>query len=155
MVALWICGLILPLLGTTVYLARDARLRLREDLERLLHEMNYDEVAQKVVWAQRHTVFFGMNAAASLVFFLVSDETLALMVWLYGLVIHALALYLYHVRWNPGTLERKRKIDLAVVQAGNALALDPDATYTLSDDGELLLVEGAHQAAERPQVFRK
>ncbi len=147
MTLLWICGLILPLLATTYVLAKQARKSLRDDLERLLHEMNFAEVESKVRWAQRHTVIFGLNAGASLIFYLLSDDTLPKMIWLYALSIHALALYLYHVRWNPGTLERKRKIDLATLQADDVLAFDPDAEYTISDDGELLRVEEAAEAA--------
>ncbi|MCA9912572.1 MAG: hypothetical protein KC496_04470 [Anaerolineae bacterium] len=148
MIFLWVCGLILPLLLTTYVLAKRARQQLQGDLERLLHEMNFAEVEDKVRWAQRHTVIFGGNAAASLLFFLLSEDTLPKVLWLYALGIHGLALYLYHVRWNPGTLERKRKIDLADLQATEDIAFDPDATYTISEEGELILVEEAAQGTQ-------
>jgi len=143
MVILWIFGLILPLLGTTYFLAKQARKNLREDMERLLHEMNVAEVESKVRWAQRHTVIFGLNAGASLIFFLLAEDALPKMIWLYALSIHALSLYLYHVRWNPGTLERKRKMDLATLQTSDEVAFDPDAQYTISEEGELLRIESS------------
>ncbi|MEL6403146.1 MAG: hypothetical protein AAFR81_02175 [Chloroflexota bacterium] len=51
---------------------------------------------------------------------------------------HLFALYLYHVRWNPRTLARKKKLDEeAEYYAGN-YDLNPDTQYGVNDEGELV-----------------
>lgn len=147
MIVALLCAMLLPLLFVTWILGMSGRRQFQQDLERLLREMAFHEVRQRVIWAGRHTVVFGVHAALLMVFFLVTQDNHRLsgwrILWIYAVLIHALALYLYYQRWNPTTLDRKRKIDLDDVLHAEP-NFDPTATYALGADGELILTEETH-----------
>lgn len=147
----------LPLMLVTLALAAQGRRRFLQDLDDMLHNMDFEAVHQRVVLAQRHTVLFGAHTAIMLGFFLItigsSRYSLLRILWLYAVLIHALALYLYYQRWNPATLARKRKIDQDHVQASGA-AFDPDAIYTVGADGELQRLSDQLQAARAERRYR-
>lgn len=139
-----LCAMVLPLLFVTWILGISGRQQFLRDMERLLHEMDFEEVRMRVVWAGRHTAVFGVHAALLLIFFLTTSENHTLsgwrMLWIYAVLVHGLALYLYFQRWNPTTLERKRKLDMDTLLSAET-AFDPDATYALGNDGELVLLD--------------
>ncbi|MEO0596235.1 MAG: hypothetical protein AAF126_09015, partial [Chloroflexota bacterium] len=62
--------------------------------------------------------------------------------WVLFIMIHGLSLYLYHVRWNPNTLQRKQKLDAEDAVYEGDYRLDPTMQYGVNDEGELVpLVE--------------
>lgn len=137
-------AMVLPLLFVTWILGKSGRQHFQHDLEKLLHEMDFETVRMRVVWAGRHTAVFGVHAALLLIFFLATSDNHLLsgwrVLWIYVVFLHALSLYLYFQRWNPTTLERKRKIDLGTLLETET-TFDPTATYIMGADGELIRVE--------------
>lgn len=133
---------VLPVLVVTWILSIPAKQRLKADMERLLREMDFDEVERRVQWVSRHAAMFGGHLLIFMLAYWLLDDMGIRLVWMYGLLIHALSLWLYHTRWNVHTLERKRKIDMdTLLDTESTLAFDPSAQYQLGADGELVRVE--------------
>lgn len=138
---LFVCS-VLPVLLVTWILSIPAKQRLQADMERLLREMDFDEVEHRVQSVSRHAMLFGGHLLVFMLAYWLFDDIGIRLVWMYGLLIHALSLWLYHIRWNIHTLDRKRKIDMdTLLEAEVSLAFDPSAQYQLGADGEFVRVE--------------
>lgn len=152
--------MIFPLLITTLILAVHARWSWMRTMDKILDGMKLDSVRQRVEKADWHRQFARYHAFAVAIMVVITMiltylenasinyvsgyQWLGIMpiwmfVWVYGLFVpHLLALYVYHVRWNPKTILRKQKLDAEnEVYQGN-YRLDPDAQYTVNDEGELI-----------------
>lgn len=158
--------LILPLLVTTLILAGQARWAWLRTIDKVLRGMKVDEVEARVQkaekhrqWAWQHGIIFVVSLIPTLVMSLFYSPRVftwlgwmqfAVFVWGYMLLVpHLLALYLYHVRWNPNTLQRKKKLDAEEVSYDGNYALKPDAQYGVNEEGEL--VELLHAEEAQPQ----
>lgn len=163
--------MMIPLLITTALLSLHARWAWGHTVDKVLRGMKVDAVRDKVelaekhrIWAKRHAIVAGSVFAVSLFLslfqsFVMSDTGFLVIflpfVWFYCILVpHILGLYLFHVRWNPGTLERKQKLDEEdSVYEGN-YDLNPDMRYGVNEEGELvelgLLAEAdAHQQMQK------
>ena len=147
-----------PLLIATGLLAIGAHLSWRQTMDRILRGMKDKEVQRRVEdaakhrkWAKYHAIVIATGILTSMVFTIFGNDVLRsaydplayypgyMFIWGYGLFIpHMLALLLYHIRWNPKTLQRKQKLDAQdAIYEGN-YDLDPDARYRVNDEGELI-----------------
>lgn len=155
---------VLPLLITTLLLAGQARWAWSRTMNKILRGMDIEEVQKRVRQAQNHRTLAKRHAVgvATLFFFSLlmnyllprsdwRDLPQFIFIWSYvALIPHILGLYLYHIRWNPRTLERKRKIDAEDVVYEGDFSLDADAQYAINDEGELIELAAA-QAVEKLQ----
>lgn len=162
----------LPLLLTSLILAVQARRAWAHTVDKLLQGMPIDEVKERVRKtaehrniAKRHavgvaTVFtFGLIMSYMLPY---SDWTILpglVAIWTYTLLIpHLLALYLYHLRWNPSTLDRKRKLDAEEAVYEGDFSLKPDVQYGIDEEGELIelaAIEATEGLQEQGSFYQK
>jgi hypothetical protein len=143
---------LLPLLIATVVLSGQARWAWARTMDKILRGMDIDTVKKRVGQAENHRTLAKRHATgiAALLFFtnimsyllpFSEWETLTGFTFLWAYLIlmpHLLGLYLYHVRWNPRTLERKRKIDAEDVVYEGDYSLNADAQYAINEEGELI-----------------
>jgi hypothetical protein len=155
---------VLPLLITTIILAGQARWAWMRTIDNILRGMKLDEVQKRVKQAQGHrtiakrhavgvatVLLFGMIMAYLLPYGDWAELPGFVLIWTYVLLIpHLLALYLYHLRWNPGTLERKRKLDAEDVVYEGDYSLKADVQYGINEEGELIELAAA-EAEKRLQ----
>lgn len=149
--------LIFPLLITTLILGLHARWAWMRTMDKILDGMKLDDVRQRVEkaewhrnWAKKHAIALAIGLAITALTYMIAANnvgdnqvlsflTIGSFIWIYGLFIpHLLALYLYHVRWNPKTIVRKQKLDAEnAIYEGN-YDLDPNAQYGVNEEGELV-----------------
>lgn len=156
--------IILPLLITTLILLAQARWGWMRTMDKILRGMQLDEVKKRVDRAGWHRTLAKRHAVGVATVFLIglllayllpysdyaSIPSFSLL-WAYIFLIpHLIALYLYHVRWNPLTLERKRKLDAEDVVYEGDFSLKRNAQYGIDEEGELIELAAA-EAAERLQ----
>lgn len=149
----------IPLLAVTGILALHAQWRWRKTMDNILRGMKTKEVQGRVEktvkhrqWARYHAfaISFAMISWVIIIMLfpptlnnfthsIVDDLFIYVILWVYGLFIpHMLALLLYHIRWNPKTLQRKQKLDAEDTVYEGDYDLDPDARYGVNDEGELI-----------------
>lgn len=146
--------LLIPLLIATAFLSLQARWAWGRTVDKVLRGMKVDAVRDKVeraekhrTWAKRHVTVAGFFFVTSLMVSMFQtglnsfgDVLLFLpFLWVYCVLApHLLGLYLFHVRWNPSTLERKQKLDEEDgIYQGN-YDLNPDMRYGVNEEGELV-----------------
>ncbi|MEO1164073.1 MAG: hypothetical protein AAFV98_09840 [Chloroflexota bacterium] len=146
MITTVLCIFGIPLFLATLAIAPIARWQWKKTMDAVLRTMDYTEVEKRVkdarandTWFIAHVGIWGMVLLASL-------TTRALVTlsggWVLFIMIHGLSLYLYHVRWNPNTLQRKQKLDAEDAVYEGDYRLDPTMKYGVNDEGELVpLVE--------------
>lgn len=148
-----------PFLITTFILAIHAQWRWRQTVDKILRGMNVKDVQMRVEktvkhrqWARYHAFAVSFAIISWVIITalfpptrnnfthnLFDDLSIYATLWVYGLFIpHMLALLLYHIRWNPKTLQRKQKLDAKDAVYKGDYDLDPDARYGVNDEGELI-----------------
>ena len=156
--------LLLPLLITTVLLAAQARWAWSRTRDKVLRGMQLEEVQKRLEQGKKHRNFakgHAITVGTLLMFGLIlsvllpySDWTEVpgfLWAWIYVLLIpHLLGLYLYHVRWNAMSLDRKRKLDEEDTMYEGDFSLKSDVRYGVNDEGELIEL-AALEAEERQE----
>jgi len=150
------CGVLFIFGLPMLFLMVTAVIGNRSTMDKLLRGMPYEEVEHRVQWVRRHVKiarFHFMTWAIAVLMAIAFSGAgwLGLLaIWfMLPLMIHLLSLLLYTIRWNPRTLQRKRKIDAEAQYAGN-YELDADRQYAVGDDGELVEVQAAQQAQAKP-----
>jgi hypothetical protein len=156
--------LILPLAITTLLLAVQARWAWLRTQDKILRGMKLDEVIKRAQTAKWHRLAAGIHslvAIPAMIFvftrllftgnsLLGQDmSTSGLIFWLYVFYLpHLLALYLYHLRWNPQTVARKQKLDAEDFHYEGDYRLKEGVQYRLGEDGELIEVEESEAMTE-------
>jgi hypothetical protein len=153
--------LILPLAIATLLLAAQARWAWLRTQDKILRGMKLDEVIKRAQAAKWHRLAVGVHTLATipaiivlfirLVLLNIYGDTLGggLIFWLYGFYLpHVLALYLYHLRWNPKTVARKQKLDVEDIHYEGDYRLKDGVQYRLGEDGELIEVEENEEISE-------
>jgi hypothetical protein len=148
---------VLPLGITTLLLAAHARWAWLRTEDKILRGMKLDEVLRRAEFAKTHRLLGGIHSLFAIPALLITlvlgafwiypndfsgAVALGMFAWIYGLYIpHILAIYLYHLRWNPKTVARKRKLDDEDYQYQGDYRLRDGMQYRLGEDGELVEVE--------------
>lgn len=160
---------IIPPLLTTLLLAAQARWAWFQTVDKILRGMKVDAVRDKVEkaafhrkWARRHAFILAMAVVFSIVVNYLNPQPRTysswlvglnswMLIWIYALFVpHLLALYVYHLRWNPKTLQRKQKLDSDMTYEGN-YDLNPDAEYGINEEGELIELAALSEEAQHLQ----
>ncbi len=161
-----------PLLIVTGLLAIEAHFSWRRTMDRILRGMKDKEVQQRVEnavkhrqWAKYHAIALVIGIVATIIsgflfppsrgdFYrpLFDDTGIWMIFWGYGLFTpHMLALLIYHIRWNPKTLQRKQKLDAEDALYEGNYELDPDARYGVNEEGELIQLAMQDEAQQMQQ----
>jgi hypothetical protein len=156
--------MLLPLAIVTLLLTVQARWAWLRTQDKILRGMKLDEVMKRAQAAKWHRLAAGIHslvAIPAMIFvftrlmftnsvLLGQDlSTSGLIFWLYVFYLpHLLALYLYHLRWNPQTVARKQKLDAEDVHYEGDYRLKDGVQYRLGEDGELIEVEENEEMSE-------
>lgn len=149
--------LLVPPAIATYWLAKRKRREFLAEMDSVLGALDHADVQRRVQRANFHNMLFAIHLVSLVLFLIIRGDALPVwrILWIYVVLVHLLELYLYHVRWNPTTLARKRKLDDA--KTGRSLAqlhntFDADAHYSVGADGELIrMTQTRKQAKEQEQ----
>lgn len=151
--------LAMPLLFVAGLLAIQAYVRWRMTVDKILRGMKIKEVRQRVEkaagyrkWAKYHAIAIAIASFVTVVYGMIfppsygdfyrpffDDFGLPMILWTYCLFFpHMLGLLLYHIRWNPQTLQRKQKLDAEDAIYDGNFELDADKQYGVNEEGELI-----------------
>lgn len=144
MITTVLCIFGIPLGLATLVLVPIARHQWRKTMDEVLRTMDYSTVEKRVKATRANQTWFIAHLAGWSLALLASIPTRMFTNlaggWILFIMIHGFSLYLYHVRWNPYMLQRKRKLDAEDAVYDGDYALDPTKQYTVNQEGELVEV---------------